>query len=523
MDVDVAVVGAGLAGTAVVRELARRGARVALFEARDLAWAGSAAAFGTIDTGDLTLDPFTDAALELARTDRERETSIALVTAPHLAARVPVLALAPARDRGRSMLARWDALLALRARDGHASDRAVLDGAAAREREPGLRVEDEHGALITTRLRFDAHRLALAWARDAEENGAEIALGSNVEAIEPIAGGARLSLRGAGAAERALTARAVVLAVGAWSAPGSPAQRPRERRVHLVLEHALTQHAIVLDGGESLVPFHGISVVTSAAAPYEGAPDHGGVHTSEARALLAKIAARLPDVRDVRVVDAYASVRRLVAGETAPPIYEVPVGRPWTARARGEEVGLRIAKALGIGASSTAVTTSHARVPGGEEVTDSFLVAERMSVPEATARRLVLRHGARCLEIGGRLTKQRVESAVVCACEPVLEAELRHAVRAEHARSTSDVARRTRLGLGPCGGMRCAQRASQIVCQERGLSSRDAHAMTAAFLGERWRARSAVLDAELLAQEELALARWTASGLGLPEDEEPHG
>ena len=55
MDVDVAVVGAGLAGTAVVRELARRGARVALFEARDLAWAGSAAAFGTIDTGDLTL------------------------------------------------------------------------------------------------------------------------------------------------------------------------------------------------------------------------------------------------------------------------------------------------------------------------------------------------------------------------------------------------------------------------------------------------------------------------------------
>lgn len=523
MDVDVAVVGAGLAGTAVLRELARRHARVVLFDAHDLAWAGSAAALGTIDTADLTLDPFTDAALELARTERERETGVALLTAPHLASRVPVLSLARSRERGRTMLARWDARLALRARDGAVADRTVIDGAAARAREPALRVDDDRGVLLASRVRLDAHRLALSWARDAEENGAEIALGSEVTAIEPQTGGVRLTIRGRDGATRTVSARAVALAIGAWPVPGGATQRARDRRLHLVLEHAVAQHALVLETGESLVPFHGVSVITSAAAPHAGAPSDTRVTTAEVRALVSRVAAHSPDVRDVRVVDTYPSIRRLVAADVAPPVYEVPHGRPWDARARGEEVALRIAKALGIGAASTAVTTSHARVPGGEEVTDSFLVAERLSVPEATARRLALRHGARCLEIGNRLAKQRVESAVVCACEPVLEAEVRHAVRAEHAATPSDVARRTRLGLGPCGGMRCAQRAAQIVCDERGLPPHEAHAMTARFLTERWRARSPALDAELLAQEELALARWTAAGLGVEDEEPPRG
>ena len=40
---------------------------------------------------------------------------------------------------------------------------------------------------------------------------------------------------------------------------------------------------------------------------------------------------------------------------------------------------------------------------------------------------------------------------------------MRHAVRKELARTVDDVARRTRLGLGACGGMRCAARCGQIV------------------------------------------------------------
>ena len=58
---------------------------------------------------------------------------------------------------------------------------------------------------------------------------------------------------------------------------------------------------------------------------------------------------------------------------------------------------------------------------------------------------------------------------MICPCEPVLEAEVRHVVKHEMARTVHDVARRTRLGLGACGGMRCAARCGQIVAEERGL------------------------------------------------------
>src|SRR5262249_34435076 len=81
---------------------------------------------------------------------------------------------------------------------------------------------------------------------------------------------------------------------------------------------------------------------------------------------------------------------------------------------------------------------------------------------------LVYRHGSRSARILARLAKSPRERSVVCACEPVLEAEVRHAVQGEMARTVDDVARRTRLGLGPCGGMRCAARCGQIVAEGQG-------------------------------------------------------
>jgi glycerol-3-phosphate dehydrogenase len=229
------------------------------------------------------------------------------------------------------------------------------------------------------------------------------------------------------------------------------------------------------------------------------------------RSLLAKLARHVPDLREARVNAAYASIRRASGASDAaaqPPIYVVPPGSPWDARARAEALGGRVASALGLSEPSR---TASRKLPGGEEVADSFVVAERLGIPEATARRLALRHGARCIDIGARIGRRRTEAAVVCACEPVLEAEIRHAVRVEHARDVGDVGRRTCLGHGACGGMRCAHRAAEVICAERALPPSEAHAMTRRFLVERWQARKPALDPALLAQEELAHARWTSA------------
>jgi glycerol-3-phosphate dehydrogenase len=176
-----------------------------------------------------------------------------------------------------------------------------------------------------------------------------------------------------------------------------------------------------------------------------------------------------------------------------------------------EEAADLVCARLGV---TTKGSTHTSPLPGGEARVDAFELADKLAMPEAATRRLTYRHGARVTEIALRVSKRRTEASVVCACEPVIEAEVRYAVKVEHACDVSDVARRTRLGLGACGGMRCAHRAAEIVADERALPPSAAHSMAKRFLLERWRARVVGLDALSIRQEELALARWLgASGL----------
>jgi glycerol-3-phosphate dehydrogenase len=88
----------------------------------------------------------------------------------------------------------------------------------------------------------------------------------------------------------------------------------------------------------------------------------------------------------------------------------------------------------------------------------------------------------------------------------VLEAEVRHAIKHEMARSVDDVSRRTRLGLGACGGMRCAARCGQIVAEERDLPPRFGREMAIRFLVRRAKTRSVALGPEQARQEAMGIA-----------------
>ena len=89
--------------------------------------------------------------------------------------------------------------------------------------------------------------------------------------------------------------------------------------------------------------------------------------------------------------------------------------------------------------------------------------------------------------------------------EPVIEAEVRHAVRHEMAASVDDVARRTRLGLGACGGMRCAARCGQIVAEECGLEPRDGARLALRFLVRQAKTRAVAVGPAQASQEALML------------------
>ncbi len=138
-------------------------------------------------------------------------------------------------------------------------------------------------------------------------------------------------------------------------------------------------------------------------------------------------------------------------------------------------------------------------------------MSEPYGVTPVGARRLLYRHGARALRVLERTARDPAEADIVCPCEPVLEAEVRHAVREEMACSVEDVSRRTRLGLGACGGMRCAARCGQILAQELGLAPAEGRAMALGFLDRQARTRVVALGPQQAQQEALTLAHVRAS------------
>ena len=194
-----------------------------------------------------------------------------------------------------------------------------------------------------------------------------------------------------------------------------------------------------------------------------------------------------------------------------PGLFSMIGGKLASFRIFSEEMTDRICTELGVTASCR---THELALPGGDMVIPPGALSAQYPVPVYAARRLVYRHGGMADDVLSRILKDPEERAVVCQCEPVLECEVRHVCRVEKARTLDDVSRRTRLGLGACGGMRCAHRAAQIVGQELGYGPRTVHRMARDLLVDRWQSRVVALDGQQVPQEELLLSRLACSGVG---------
>jgi glycerol-3-phosphate dehydrogenase len=160
---------------------------------------------------------------------------------------------------------------------------------------------------------------------------------------------------------------------------------------------------------------------------------------------------------------------------------------------------------------SATCSTHTRRLPGADRIPDAIAIAAKYAVTPVAARRLVYRYGGRAIDILDRTARCRTERDVTCPCEPVLEAEVRYTIRHELAQTVDDVARRTRLGLGACGGMRCAARCGQLVVSELGLAPAMGRQMALDFVGRQMRARAVALGPDQARQEALTSAHLSSS------------
>ncbi len=544
-EVDVVVIGGGVNGVGVARDATMRGLKVALFERNDLAFGASGNSSGMIHGGPryLTYDP---AVTETSCRDSGHIQAIA----PHLLFRIPFLAPVEASARARVMLTLMDAFF-----EGYdefqplkrGKPHTKLDADEMRALEPGLH-GDIVGGISFDEWGIDGARLCVANALDAAERGARVFVGTTVDAIE------RREDTGAVVAVRfrdlrngrtgRLTTSAVVNATGAWAPVtaalgGLEAGRARVRPgkgIHIAFDRRLTNYAIAartIDNRQIfLEPWQNISVVGTTDDDFYGDLDDVVATSEEVRYLVQGIARVFPAITQARAIHTWAGVRptlhafgphedalsrdhRIIdhAAHGAPGLYSMIGGKLASYRLFAEEMTDVLAHRFALGASCA---THKTFLPGGDEVVDPFALAERLEIDAVAARRLVYRHGSRARLIEERIQSRPREAAVVCPCEPVLEAEVRHAVKSELARSVEDVSRRTRLGLGACGGMRCALRCGQIVAEERELPPRLGREMAVRFLVQKARARVVALGPEQARQESLAIAA-TRSELGVRE------
>ena len=111
------------------------------------------------------------------------------------------------------------------------------------------------------------------------------------------------------------------------------------------------------------------------------------------------------------------------------------------------------------------------------------------------------------------LTKDHPEwKTTICTCEPIIEAEIRFAIREEFPQTLNDLRRRLRLGTGPCQGTFCTFKAAGILAEELELSGDDFLVDILDFRSERWKGIRPILRGEQLAQEELAQGMYACVG-----------
>ncbi len=553
--VDVVVIGGGINGTGVARDLSLRGLSVVLYERNDLAFGASGNSSGMIHGGPryMTSNP------EVTRTSCEDSGFIQHI-APHLLFRIPFLVPVVPGASGRMWLELIDAFF--RAYDDyqplkHGEKHTRLTPEEARQLEPGLAGEMS-GVITFDEWGVDGARLCVLNAVDAENHGAKIHVHTTVEGIAPgPAGGWVVTARKTDGSEPStkVHTKVVVNATGAWGPVtaalggfGDTEVRVRPGKgIHVAYDRRLSNYGIVtnaIDGRQIfLQPWQNMSVIATTDDDYFGDLDSVTATSEEVRYLVQGIAGVFPQVREARATLTWAGVRptlykygphedslsreheivdhgnlggHATAGKTkqpAPGVYSMIGGKLASYRIFAQEMSDRIARDL---APESRCRTHLDVLPGGDREPDALRLATASEITPVAARRLTYRHGSIAEQVTERIAKEPRERAVVCACEPVLEAEVRHVVEREHAETIEDVARRTRLGLGSCGGMRCAARCGQIIADARGLAPRTGRAMARRFLETQARARIPAMGPEQARQEALLVAQMRAS---LGEDE----
>jgi glycerol-3-phosphate dehydrogenase len=518
---DLLVIGGGVNGAGAFRDAALRGIRCAVVEKEDWGAGTTGASSGMIHGGARYL-------LDQPKVTRLscRDSGRIQRIVPHLLFRIPFLFPVPSdKKAAKLLLAGMDGFFEAYDRyqplkRGLRHERLTRDQALALE--PGLR-PDIAGAITFDEWGIDTQRLCWLNVRSGIEAGGKAFPHVRVASIER-AGEDGWRVRGRGTLDGAAweaTARCLLNAAGPWGPAvaglaGAEVRLRPSKGVHLVLDRRVTNFSITagaLDGRSIfLEPWQNVTLLGTTDDDYFGDPDDVRVTNDDVEYLRESIASVYPSIRDCRLIDTWVGVRPTLheygkyeddltrehavidhggEAEPKPGLFTLTGGKLASYRAMAQDAIDAVARRLGNDASCR---TADEALPGGDAPADEAALAERTGLPRQAVRRIAYRHGSLAAAVLAPCETHPSWRRPVCRCEPVTEAEIRWAAREEGAVTLGDVMRRTRLGTGPCGGIRCAFPAALVLADALGASASWAREETRRFLELRYRSRRPIAD-----------------------------
>jgi glycerol-3-phosphate dehydrogenase len=505
LDTQVVVVGGGVTGVAVLRDLARRGIQAVLVERSDLGTGTSGRWHGLLHSGGRYAVRDQESARECIV-----ENQVLRRIAPHAIEDLGGLfVLLPSDDEAYA-----EQFVKGCADAGIPTEE--LSATRAREREP-LLSPDVRMAYAVPDGGIDSWVLLRSMAADAEAHGARVLVRHPVVGFERRGdrlAAVRVHDRVTGE-DVVIGCEWVVNAAGAWAGEigrlaGVPIHMIPGKGVMVVMAgryvrgvvNALRRPA----DGDIVVPQHEVAILGTTSVEVES-PDDIDVHLDEVDRMIDMCAQMVPSLAGGRALRAFAGSRPLYRPE---PAAADPSSGPGPSPAgSGGSGGLKVGD--GAGADTRAVSRTftvldHAARDGlqnmlsivGGKLTTCRQMAEalvdrlapRMGVttPSTTATEPLpgADHGNHRLAAPlARVERQVAYGELLCECELVTTAQVREAVAAG-VEELEDLRRKLRVGYGPCQGAFCVWRAGAILEEERGDGAGALTGLTR-FLEERWR------------------------------------
>jgi glycerol-3-phosphate dehydrogenase len=344
--------------------------------------------------------------------------------------------------------------------------------------------------------------------------------------------------------EKEIFSNLVINAAGPWGEKiadmaGIPFQIINNKGMLAVFSHRFNKQVInrlrMPGDADIFVPAHNVTIFGTTGVNVDD-PNDFSLNRKELEGMLEEGKALIPSIHDMRLIRAYSGSRPLYQESTVNDVsgrnvsrgmalidhqirdgldglITITGGKLTTFRLMAEKTVDLVCEKVGV----KVTCTTHQEMVAHRKAEGFF---KEVDLAPAAKQKLIHWAGTNAKAIEASL-KENASKAVICECEQVTWAEIEAALPEDGRFHLGNVRRRTRLGMGPCQGTFCHHRAAACAVEKGKATIEEANWALHQAIFERKKGMDVVATGETAKQLQLMDAIYRVS-LGMKEEDVQH-